>query len=909
MNVQGIVFGLMVGIPLLSLSTLQQCEGDDDDDTPAAPLYDLADDVQVQYDTYGIPHIYGTNLNDVAFAQGYVTARDRLWHMDYLRRQAYGTLAEILGESKYSSDLYVRLFRFRDWAEDAYAGFQVDRPDVAEMLDAYSAGVNAYLADALNGENGASLPPQIVNIGYIPDEWTPIDSLVIDKSLAYGSSAEHSTEMTVWIISMLLGPTLTEDLLRPQPAGRTYIVPDFYDGVGDETPPEEGKATIRRTGGETWVPPGPLERERLLKALETIQRNDFLPQLSGSNSWVISGAYTESGFPILANDTHQGVEHPATYYEVHLNTTEAGGDVDMIGHGYPGMPLILFGHNQDIAWGLTLNKADVSDVFSETYVAGAVLHDGEMVPVERRTETIYVRPDQGAVSDAEAREVELEWVPHHGPIFPPEIVGDLPAVLSAGWTGYNGSSYLDVLSRLTSAHTFEDVQEGMTHLVAGAVNVVYADVNGNIGYSQRVDIPIRARLDEDNPPYMVVPGDGSYDFTGEILPDDLIPWTKNPAAGYVATSNNAPADLLDDNDALNGPYVEEIGSTIYLGAIYDIGHRAERIAELIEGALPQGGIRADDVMRWQADNQSVLARRYLPYLFDAETKREELVTSSMADALDILHAFAEDDYRCRDDSTGCVVFHAWLVYLLRDLFEDETDPSLFSSLSGTYLQIWCRPAIYFLDETAPIIDDLDFQASGGCKSDPLNPSCQVRFPSVNGHNYFDDIQTEDTIETRDEILMKALSQAVDNLLERGPLDSRTWSELHQIQFTDPAATGGYYTEVQLGPYPLDSGIFSVDVADGTLSSGGEFKSSIDVGNAPSQRTVYELIPGGIQVHDVLPGGQSERVDADHYADQLDLYLSNHVRDLPFYRGEVEAATTARLNLPAGYPDSGPPVWE
>jgi len=914
--------GLLLSIPILLGPRISQCEGDDDDDVP---LYNLQEDVSVSYDGFGIPHVYGTSLNDLAFGQGYVTARDRMWHMDYLRRQGHGTLSAILGEAYYNHDLTVRALSLTEYASMAWTELEANQPELYTMLQAYAAGVNAWRAEALTGTNGQSLPDQILALGYTPDEWTPLDSLVIDKALAYGSSSRATEEMTVWMVSRLVGPAITEDLLRAQPTDPVNIVPGFYDAYEDDLPASttsqeggsrplsfEGVANDGRAGGHPaghQEIPGGVTRDQLLSAIAAL-REAVLPGFSGSNSWVISGEHTRSGFPILANDTHEGVNHPATYYQVHLSNRAAGGNIDALGYGFPGLPLFLIGRNDTAAWGLTLNLADVADVYNETTVGSSVRFNDGLVAMDSRTETIYVRAEGGAADDLEARTEIVYTVPHHGPLLPRAILGDLPFDLSVRWTGFDGSLLTPVMYEMLTAQSFEDLRTALTGLRAGAVNVVYADIHGDIGYTARADLPIREQLDPDNPPYMVLPGEGGYEWTSEILPDDLIPWVKNPSTGFLVTANNDPAGLLDDNDALNGPYIDEIGSNIYLGVLYDLGNRAQRIQTLIEEALPADDITTEDVQRWQSDTVSRTALRLLPFVFDAASRRPDLVTPSMATALSALETFANNGYQCGLESNGCLIYHAWAGYVLGDMFGDEIDPSLFADLDGNFFNIFARPLIFWLEETADLVDALDFQASGGCTEQPANPYCQVRFPSASRLNYFDNQDTPDVVETRDEIILGALSSAVAILEARGGGDvtGLTWGDVHQITFNDPAERWGY-TDATLGPFAIDGAFFGVDVADGALMRDGEFVTQVDVSTGPSQRTIIGLDPAGIRHMDVLPGGQAERPGDPHFSDQLDLYLNNEYRAMPFYPEEVAAAKSQGLLLPAQYPALGESSWD
>lgn len=850
------------------------------------PNYNLGASVEVKYDTWGIPHIYGDTLEDVLFGQGYVGAADRLWQMDYIRRLGQGRLSELLGESFVDDDLYSRTLQFAAIAEVMAQNLPTEDSEMYAFMEAYAAGINTYLDDAILERNGASLPPQIQALGYVPEVWTVADILTFDKLQSYSLSGHHSHELGISLAAdYLVSEAAAMDLIRTAPIDDTAVVPGYWDTYEGESHSAGVSSDLAqnvkaRRASLKPLPPG-TTRDQIWRAARHL--GELRLPWHGSNNWVISGDLTESGYPIISGDTHEGVEAPPTYWQVHLSS--ADGEIDAVGFSFAGAPFLMFGHNDHSAWTPTTNYIDVSDVFQEDYnpVNDTVLSNGQRIKVESRTETIMVRQEGGTVADLDAREFTLKKVPHHGPILPAELLGGVPLTLSAAWTGFAPRTAFRFVYLANTMRSYEDLREAQRHQVAGAVNMVYADIEGNIGYSARIDVPVRKKYDPVNPPWLILPGTGEYDWTGEIYEDDAIPWTYNPEAGFVTTANADVVGNTFDNDPLN--------EVVYISAVYDSGTRAERITDLITSFRDtEDPISADDSASIQGDTYSRLALRTLPYLMDAQERRQDLVTGDVASGVAEL---AEWDYFCRGEDKAPLIFHAWLLHSLRECFGDETSPEFFADLSGDYVHIFARDLIYFLDATAANIDDYS--------------TLGTPFPSASGTNYFDDTRTEGVLETRDEILLRALSLAMAELkgMYGDDMSAWSWAASHQITFTDDV--GDELPEATVGPFPLDGGLFTVDVADFRLSRGGALVKPFDVGNSPSQRFVYVMEPGKIRALDVNAGGQSERPGEPHFFDQIDLYLDNQYRELPYYPEEVEESTVRRLVLPAGFPATGAPL--
>jgi acyl-homoserine lactone acylase PvdQ len=286
----------------------------------------------------------------------------------------------------------------------------------------------------------------------------------------------------------------------------------------------------------------------------------------------------------------------------------------------------------------------------------------------------------------------------------------------------------------------------------------------------------------------------------------------------------------------------------------------------------------DDLQQLQADTYSLMAQHLIPFVDKAAARRPELVTGSLVEGVALLSGWN----RYADDNAGAsLLFHTWLPFLFEDMFGDETFAELFDDLDNNYTNMLCRPVIFFLETTDANIDDIE--------------AGREPFPSVSGLNYFDN-QSTDAKETRDEIVLGSLAKAVDFLipLHGEDLSAWTWSANHTITFTDRASA--WIPEASSGPYPVNGGYFTVDVAEFRITRGGELEKVFDVSNAPSQRTLYSLEPGNIEVRDIMPGGITESPDSEWFMSQAPDYLANRYRVRPFYYDDVVAKATAQAML-------------
>ena len=483
--------------------------------------------VIVTRDSLGVPNISAGNLHDLFFAQGFITAQDRLWQMDMTRRFASGDLAEILGPEYIKSDTQQRILGLRQVAEKMATDLS---PDERAHFQAYADGVNAYIA-----QHQKSLPLEFRLMTYFPYTWTVEDSMLVGLSMTqFLNHYMYKKELQKEKILAKLGPELTADLYvnsswRDHPPGAEgqsiENEPPAEDSPGQEHEEEEPPPHVRPRHRSS-VLNTPLTPSIAAAALDADPPPPFLPDYSGdlrpgSNNWVVSGAHTVTGKPMLSNDMHLDLRMPNTWYEAHLTA----GDYDVVGVTLPGVPYVIVGHNLHIAWGFTNLGPNVEDLYIEKFNdQGEYLTPQGWKQPEHRKEIIRVKgkPD-----------VDIDVViTRHGPIITPFVPGE-KRQLALKWTIYDTTGDAIPFFAVNSARNWQEFRAAFSRLESPGQNVVYADTDGNIGYQATGEVPIRAAGDGSLP----VPGDDdSHEWTG-FIPYDQLPSVYDPPSGIIATAN------------------------------------------------------------------------------------------------------------------------------------------------------------------------------------------------------------------------------------------------------------------------------------------------------------------------------------------------------------------------------------
>ena len=467
------------------------------------PVSGLTSMVTVTRDGHGVPTIEAAGLEDLFFAQGYVTAQDRLWQMDVMRRFGGGELSEILGEDLLKVDREQKVLGLRAAATKALQ--TASRRD-RSFFEAYARGVNAYISSRVH-----NLPIEFRILGYAPTQWKPEDSLVIANEMVKDLNYHYFYDaLAREKILAKLGPDLTADLYvnrswhdRPPTVMREDLNPPENAGDSDDEDNEDSPDNSVTQKVPAWLENAATEG---------------LP-VNGSNDWVVSGTHTVTGKPLLSNDMHLGHQMPNLWYEAHLHA----GNLDVAGVTLPGMPYVIVGHNQRIAWGFTNVGPTVTDVYIENFNGqGAYQTPGGWAQPEHRTEVIHVKAKPDVNVDVR--------ITRHGPIVT-EIVSGETRPLALRWTLYD-SLHIPFLE-VNEAQNWQDFRRAFSQLDAPGQNVVFADVDGNIGYQTTGKVPIRAAGDGSLP---VSGADNAHEWTSYI-PFEKLPSIYNPPSGIIGTAN------------------------------------------------------------------------------------------------------------------------------------------------------------------------------------------------------------------------------------------------------------------------------------------------------------------------------------------------------------------------------------
>lgn len=568
----------------------------------------LDSDVKVTRDSIGVPHIEAESDADLYRAQGYVQAQDRLFQMDLSRRQASGRLAEVVGAAAVERDKFFRAFSLRDAAEKSWEGYD---EEAKQVLEWYAEGVNAFMEEA---KTESELSYEFALLGYEPEEWTPTDSLTIGKFMAYDLGG-HWSSLAV----------------------RHWALNEFPEEKAKElfiTYPENAPSIIAAN------------KKQPVEVAGAFDASLVPPEFNGSNNWVVSGDKTESGKPLLADDPHLGLSTPSIWYQMHLESPEQ----NVSGVIFAGIPGIILGHNEKIAWGVTNVGPDVQDLYIETpnpEDPTQFLYEGKWEQAEVRKEPIKVK--DGATEDFEV------LVTRHGPIISDVIYKeeDPDALFSMQWTALEPTLELQAVLSFNKASNWEEFETALEDFQAPAQNFVFASTDGTIAYKANGRIPIRKSGDGQLP----VPGDSAaYGWEG-FVPFDELPTEVNPESGFIATANN---EVVDDSY----PY--------HISDFWAQPYRYERIAEVLEAS---DDLTVEDMMALQMDQKNLYAAEFLDGMI-AEVQKE---TDQYDELFSLLKEWDQVDSQ---DQAAPLVFHKWMKQLPVTLLAEDFPEDVFTLLPG-----------------------------------------------------------------------------------------------------------------------------------------------------------------------------------------------------------------------------------
>jgi penicillin G amidase len=815
--------------------------------------------IDIVRDADAVPHVFATNKTDALFGLGYVHAQDRLWQMELQRRIGFGRLSEVLGPAALPQDRFLRTVGFGRAAKSAW---ETTPGWAKQQIDAYLAGVNAFIA----GHHGAGLPPEFTLLRFEPEPFTGPDVLAWVKMMAWDLSANYAFELLRHDLANAVGADRMAQLM-PRYAVRGLSITEWPGGSrGPGEPGGSGGSGASTQTSQLIEPPASYPSypshpshpsypsypshpsypsfSALIRGLSqgdpTVR--DFLlggarAEAIGSNNWVVDGALTASGKPLLANDPHLGARLPSTWYLAHVT----GGDFEIIGATLPGAPAVALGRNRAIAWGATNVAADVEDLYRERIDPTGQLAEfrGVQEPIAIVPETIHVKGGADVLLDVR--------ITRHGPIVSDAInannaesrePGPKPPPLEPlafRWTALDRTdTTVASFLRLNEARNWDEFTAALRDFVSPSQNFVYADVDGHIGYYAPGRIPLRASGDGS------MPADGwsgAAEWTGWI-PFDELPHLYDPPSHVIVTANQRPAPAS---------YAHQ------LGLEWPEPYRAQRIIDLIGAFRAQSDRRftPDDFARIQADTVSMHATAVLPLLL----AHAQPSTPADRQALDLLRRW---DFDARGDSAGEAIFAAWFQHLAPALVEDDLGTLLGDRYKDRYSYV-----TRFVVHTLTVNDD------GWC----------------------DDVRTPEK-ETCDAAVTLALRRGVADLERRlgSDMSRWRWDAVHRAIFphqgldavgalrpilSRSVPNGGDWSTVNVGPVATDH--------------------PYEQHNVPGYREIVDLSPANdSRFLDAV--GESGHFLSKHYDDfQRDWHDVRH-RKMRMSRADIETGAIGHLRL-------------
>ena len=778
----------------------------------------LSKRVEIIRDKYGIPHVYASNRDDLYRAQGYIHAQERFWQMDFWRHTGAGRLSELFGRSQLETDQFLRMM---GWAR--VAKVEVERLDAtsAAILKSYSEGVNAYLANhqgsKLSLEHGIL---RLTNSTYKPEPWTPADTAVWGKVMSWDLGMNMSTEILRARLLNHLPPDQVTQLFPSYPAMNPVILPDF-------SPAAKVDPMLSRMQFQV---PG--------EYLEAIPFNNDPETGIGSNNWVIGGARTNTGKPLLANDPHLDAQMPNIWFQIHLQCVPQSEDCrfDVAGFSMPGVPGVIIGHNQNIAWAFTNIGPDVMDL----YVEKIRPENKNQFEVNGTWTDMQLLEEQIKMADGTSEKVIIRST-RHGPVISDfsknakeirksngiEMPQDFAIALR--WTALEPSTTFPAIWKMNLSRNWEEFRDAASQFDVPSQNLLYADRSGNIGYQFPGRIPIRKGGDGTFP----APGwNDDYEWTG-FIPFEELPSVLNPPSGYVATANNA---VLSESL----PH--------FFARDWDYGWRAKRIVDLIES--PKSPIDMNYMKQMQGDNKNLNAQLLVPVILSLSFN-----DSQLENAKQLLKGW---DYQQHAGSGAAALFEVFWRNLLQRIFSDDLPENMRPGGGSRWVEI-----VRLL------------------MTKPQDP-------------WWDDRNTT-AIETRDQIFKAAFQNAFKELESRLGADTSKWKwgDLHTVTFRNSSYGSSGIKPLEWlfnrGPFATGGGSSVVN------ATSWDARETYEVTALPSMRMIVDLADfnRSLAIHTT---GQSGHPFHPHYIDMAEPWSKVEYHPMLWDRSAVTANAEATMYL-------------
>lgn len=916
----------------------------------------LSGPTQISIDAEGVPSIVASSDYDLAFAQGFAHARDRFFQMDFNRRGASGTAAELVGAPALANDVQLRTLGLRRAAWETYVRLN---PDMRNWLQRYADGVNYWLRNN-------PLPPEYGALELTrADPWTPVDSIVIGKALAFQLSFDLDINTTLRLAAYQQAGAAArfdgnrlffDDTHRVQPGDDRVSIPGFLRGIGGQ-----GATDVKSVEDAPTFSPAPISMDTVQLAQaykDKVQDNpliapalDFREKGGASNWWLVSGSRTASGRPILANDPHLGLGLPSVFIEQRLYSSERQGDTPFVASGstVPGAPGAILGCTDRFCWGLTTNPMDVTDTYQERFrlnpygLPTHTLHGNVAEPVVWVFQSYFVNNVGDRVNDNVTRDNSIGYtnggvtvvVPrrNNGPVL--QITGDTG--LSVAYTGWGATFELQAFRQIPRSRNVEEFRANLNFFDVGSQNFAYADQAGNIAYFVTAEMPLRTDLqtlgqpDGGVPPFLIRDGSGAlrHDWLPvstpqpgqavpfEILPPGEMPFVINPASGYIANCNNDPIGTTLDNNPLN--QLRPRGGIYYLNNGYS-AFRQGRIDRILQARIASGQpVTVDFIKQAQANNQPLDAEKLTPFLLaaaanarrtDAWSELRTLISDArVAAAIDRLAAW---DY---STPTG-----------IRVGFDPGDDPAnlpepgateIRNSTAASVFAVWRSFAIRNVVDATLTRVGLGTQLPGSEESvralqNQLERFAQQRGVGASGLNFFQLDGAPSPEAARDAILLRSLRDALTAMAGNDfraafngstNLDDYRWGLLHRITFAHPL--GGPFNLPGANPYGFSNvsaslpgvarpgGYEVIDASGHSVRASNA--SGFTFGSGPARRFVGEMSTP-ISAENIHPGGQSGVLGSQTYASQLSRWLTNRYKPLVIDQQAATAGNQTRIDF-------------
>lgn len=774
----------------------------------------ISNRVNVYKSELGVSHIFAENESDMYFSLGYIHAQDRLWQMDLARRVAEGRLSEIFGKEVLDYDILFRTIGINKTSVRLYEKLS---PKSKSILTSYCNGVNYFIEN-----NSKQLPLEFDILNYKPEQWKPEESVMIIRLMGWELNLSWYTDVMFGEIVKKFGIEKAKDFFPDYPEDAPFIINNLSDKTKSDS--SKNNSTINKKTSFNNLNYDELEKKYI--SVSELGNNYFDISKNyrkffglegthvGSNSWVISGGKTETGKPLLANDPHLALQVPDKWYEVSLYDNQK--KFTVCGFSIPGVPGIAIGHNDAISWGLTNLMCDDADFYilkKDSVDKKKYVYKNESITLDSTIENIKIK-------DVADDFIFNSFFTKLGPVISNlEKTGFLnnqkfsnfnpDEILTFRWTGYEQSDELETFYNINNASSWNDFQNALKSFGTPALNFVYADTSGNIGYHCAGFIPLRSNLTDESA--AIYPSGSEISWTG-FIPFNELPNSLNPKEGYIVTANNKPQKNYRH----------------YISNLYEPPYRAERIDELIKS---NPVISEDEVKLMQRDVYSIQALNFCKNIFESFGDSLNLTEDIKA----YLNLLRQWDYEFKTNSSAATLFAEFEIELYKNLYEQVLGNELFEN----YLFI---------------------------KNIPVRNTAKLL--KQNSSLFFENKFSKEQIIRKS--FYDAVSVLITKF---GPeIRNWQWGEVHKVTMIHPlGSVPALSSMLNIGPFKISGSGTTINNLEYGFSNAlktGEFQAYL----GPSLRMIVDLSNIKTYLS-IIPTGQSGQPLHRNYNDQARLWLN------------------------------------